>query len=199
VAPGGDGAALAEAVTQAVELGVGWRGAWIERHDGMQARGILGDALGLDACFPLFVLGVGAGQQAAERGIAVVALGEQSHARPRGGCGLWPRSMSGRRLEWALEAELGTHDHPEPALLGCDVHAHRAVEPVAIAQRDGLEPELGRALDQLLGMGGALEKREARPAEQLCEAVHGGLNKLSVFGADARGSERGSKVVNQPR
>ena len=50
-----------------------------------------------------------------------------------------------------VDAELGADDDALAAFLGREVRARRAVEAVAIAERERCEPELFRAHDHLFG------------------------------------------------
>ena len=59
-----------------------------------------------------------------------------------------------------IDAEIGSHDHALAALLRREEGARRAIESVAIADRDRPQSELLRAHDELVGLRGAAQKRE---------------------------------------
>ena len=81
----------------------------------------------------------------------------------------------------AFEVDLGAD---QGAHTGCPrglVEAGRAVEPAAVGESEDRVAELGRAIDQVLGVGGAFEEGEGAPAAQLDVVRSGGHGVIFVF------------------
>ena len=159
VAPGGDREPLAERGGERADDRIVEQGRVAERQHRREAARVRGDRLDRDPGLAFFVIAVGEREQPADGGVALVVLAEQRDARRRGGI------ARGR----AREGELGADEQALPALLRLGVGPDHAVEAVAVAQAHGVEPELGGALDHLLGVRRALEEGEARAAEELGE------------------------------
>jgi len=122
------------------------------------------------------VLGVRAREQPTERGVALVIFDEQGHTGIR----------TVRIIGAAFEGELGADQHAMLELDGCFVHAHRAVEPIAIAERDGMVAEIAAAKHELIGLRRSVEERKARATQKLGKTdfgpcVHRALNIISVY------------------
>jgi hypothetical protein len=96
---------------------------------------------------------VGLGEQSTEPGVALAIHGEQGHT-------------AGDGTE-AVAGHLGADQQREPPLARPGVGADHAVEAVAIGERQRLEPEIGGAIHQFLGMARALQEGEVGAAAQL--------------------------------
>ena len=79
VSPAGDGAALCEALAQPLEIDRRDGAARVVGNDGEQAIAVAGDLCGADPCLTLFMVGVGAREQATQRAVASVVFDEQRH------------------------------------------------------------------------------------------------------------------------
>ncbi len=82
-----------------------------------------------------------------------------------------PRADAGvgvaHRHRRAPEGELGAEDGGQSQLAGRLGEAHHAVEAVVVGEGQGLEPQPGGLLHQLLGRAGAVEEAEVGVAVQL--------------------------------
>ena len=65
------------------------------------------------------------------------------------------------------EAEFGAVDGAHAQLASGVSESHHPVHAVVVGQRDRVQPGPGRLLDQLLGVGGAVEEAEVRMHMQL--------------------------------
>jgi hypothetical protein len=71
-----------------------------------------------------------------------------------------------QRGAWRSEGQGRAGDELDAELARLDVGPDHPVHAVAVGDPDGAQPEAMRGLDQLVGMAGALEEREARLAPQ---------------------------------
>ena len=138
----------------------------VDRQHGEEAGGVRDEAVERDPRRPLLVVVVRDRQHAAEVRVTRRVFDEERHAR------LARRTTRGSGVVAqgdVFNRDLGADDRARAALLRLGVRAHRAVEAVAIAERDGVEIELARRAHHLLGVRGALEEREAALREELGE------------------------------
>ena len=109
-------------------------------------------------------MGVRARQQATECAVALEPLDEQRDARNLVLAvfgGLFAREQQALMREGHLRSD----DDLVADLFGGRVDPDGAVDPVAVAHREGDVIELGAALHHVLGVRGALEKRIASTPE----------------------------------
>jgi len=99
---------------------------------------VLGEPTGLERALSLLQIGVRSREQTTQIRVALVIAHEQRHDGQlrRRLFALW-RSPRTAPLDTRGDAELSAHDHPLPELLSRGVRAHRTIEPVTIAKRDG--------------------------------------------------------------
>src|SRR5690606_19541 len=100
---------------------------------------------------PFGLVAVGLRKQPAHHAVALAVAREQ---------------REGRRI--AGENDLRPYDELESRqALGTEVRFGCAVDAVAVGDREGVQTQFMRPRDQLVGMGGSLEKGEVRSAAQL--------------------------------
>ena len=122
-----------------------------------------GDRIGRERDEPLGALGELA------RGDERLALGpprvaERQHPReaPIALAGLREQHDAARVLGHLPDGDLGAGEDPHADLAAAHPRAHQAVDRVAIGDRERVEPERVRGVDELLGVAGALEERAVR-------------------------------------
>ena len=76
------------------------------------------------------------------------------------------------RLEAVGGNEAAAHQQADAGFLGGGVRPHDACQRIAVRDADRGEPQLGRLLDHLMGVGGAAQEREIGRGDQLGELAH---------------------------
>jgi hypothetical protein len=167
------------------------RGSWAARRDRLadvtvraeeddEAGGDLGDHFGRDG--RCVTVGMGRRHEAAERGPALTARGEQRHPERAGDVVRTGNSQRQIRAEQRFYPDTGTR-------LGM---FERPVQPVPVGQREGRHPEVRRARDQGRRGRRAVSQRIRRRDMQVSEQRHGQSATLRSVQASSAMSRRNS-------
>ena len=146
VAKRGQGRAVAVGVGLGRPVGAG--------PEGQQPGGVPADLVHGDAALALGVPASAAGDEPAEVGVAGAIGGQQHQLRP------------------ARQRQLGPAHQVHAELAGPHVGAHDAVHAIPVGQREAGQAQGVGLLDQLLGMGGAFQKRVVALAPERRVRLH---------------------------